>query len=794
MNSNRTLLKYWLTIWIMIAILSVSIFPLESGKPFDRYLLEEWNTQNNFPDYSVYDIVQTADGYLWLTTGKKLIRFDGTRFEHIPVENKWPDGIETLYVDRKGLLIVGGFNHLLVYQNRQFKALDEKNVRSPYKISCLQDDMYGNLWIGFVNGALSCYKDGKNILAKTFNSTITSIWEDNQGKLWFATFKDGLFTYRNGEFLKQNFHWLEKNLTIQTICQDTRGVYWFGTNQGLMGVENLGKGKTERVFSINTTRGLTDNRVTRINLDSNGNLWVATEKGLNRITWTPGEKPQVLQFLHGVQVTTCFEDKEKSLWIGTVGHQLKRLRNSTFYTLDNFPGFSGYRPVLFRDQRGDMIVGTGDGKLVRVKDEGYTVFFTVAGKRAEAIGAIAQDRHGHLWVGTSAGIVREIAGSGVVNRFDLTEKNSPDTTICTIYCDRHNRIWIGTNHGLYWLEKAKLHRYLSLDGIPQARINQVLEDKKGDFWIATEDGVLFIKDGAQDKQKNLLEHKLEHKWVFCIHEDEEEPGVFWFGTDGLVRLKQGKKTFFTSQQGLATDQVYHMVEDNQHNLWLSSMNGVLKVSKKNLQEVADGTKKRVDCQTFGNSDGIKVAQGWFCSTNSVQKTERGQLWFSMLLGIAVVNPDNIIINKIAPPVVLDAVLFNGVPISPDESDREFKGVENIYFSFKALTYVFQNRVRFKYRLEGFDEYWQELVGQQKSSILYRDLPFGAYTFRVMASNGSGIWNTVGVPFTFTLSPYYYQRTIFKLAIIFLVMCGGLAFFISIKRYLLLKHSDPKYKR
>jgi AraC-like DNA-binding protein len=239
---------------------------------------------------------------------------------------------------------------------------------------------------------------------------------------------------------------------------------------------------------------------------------------------------------------------------------------------------------------------------------------------------------------------------------------------------------------------------------------------------------------------------------------------------------------------MTTNFIYQFFEDPQENFWFMSNSGILRVGKKELNQLADrrvGGVEQLNCTSFGIPDGMKSIEfNNELSRHSALKTKKGELWFITKKGITIVNPGTIQINKLPPPVVIEAVLFDEQPI-PLRLDAEaygFKGIMDFQFYFTALTFISPEKIKFKYRLEGIDREWRYLPAGKERSARYKDLEPGTYTFRVIASNSDGIWNQIGDSMTFTLKPFFYETILFKaFIVIMLIALLAAAFYIYKKR-------------
>jgi signal transduction histidine kinase len=139
----------------------------------------------------------------------------------------------------------------------------------------------------------------------------------------------------------------------------------------------------------------------------------------------------------------------------------------------------------------------------------------------------------------------------------------------------------------------------------------------------------------------------------------------------------------------------------------------------------------------------------------------GRLLIPTIRGLLELDPDRIPQNAQPPPVLVEQVLADGRPVSTGSGARLGPGVERIEVRYTAPSFVAPERMRFKYRLEGFDHDWRD-SGQQRNAV-YTSLAPGPYTFRVIACNSDGVWNESGASFAFELLPRFHQTAWFYAA-------------------------------
>jgi ligand-binding sensor domain-containing protein len=530
---------------------------------------------------------------------------------------------------------------------------------------------------------------------------------------------------------------------VRAIIEDRDGGLWIATGDGL---NRLKDGR----FTTYTTRdGLADNSVLSLLEDSQGNLWIGTAGGLNRFIKGSFARYGVKEGLSADRVASICEDREGSLWIGTYEGGLNRLKNGRFtsYAVEDGLADNIVRPV-YQDRAGELWIGTARG-LSRFSAGKFTTYTKTEGLADNSILSLCGDCSGGLWVGTNDGLSRLLNGKFVSYSARNGLSNSTVLAICE---DRNAGMWFGTDSGLNRLRDGEFTFYTTRDGLTNDSIWALSPGHDGSIWIGTDGGGLNRwKEGRFSSF--TTSDGLSNDIVMSLYEDAD--GTLWIGTGGgLSRFKDGRFTSYTTNVGMFDDVVFQILEDEKGNLWMSCNKGIFRVSKRELDDYASGKITSLNSVSYGTSDGMKSREcnggfqpaGW--------KTRDGRLWFPTVKGIVMIDPDNITLNDRAPPVIVERVLVDNEPLDLAQRATLDPGREKFEIHYTALSFLAPEKVKFKYKLEGFDREWVDAGNHREVS--YTNIPAGDYRFRVVASNDDGIWNEAGASFEFYLKPHFYQ--------------------------------------
>ena len=539
--------------------------------------------------------------------------------------------------------------------------------------------------------------------------------------------------------------------SVRALLRDRTGKLWVGTDLGLNRLEG---GK----FSVLTKAdGLSHNVIVSLVEDRDGSVWIGTDGGgINR--WRNEKLTSFTsqQGLSNDSVLSMLEDSEGSLWIGTNLGGLNRLKNGRVTPFSKREGLShDYIRAIYEDREGTMWIGTEGGGLNRVRDGTVTAFTTREGLSNDIVFAIVEDAEGSLWIGTDHGLNRFRNG-----RFETFHAESQtglsNDSVLALHVDRQGTLWIGTYAGgLNSYENGKFTAFTPKEGLSHETVNVILEDREGSLWIGTRGGGL---NRYKDGKFTVFTTKdgLSDDLVFALHEDRD--GSLWIGTygGGLSRYKGGRFSRVTEKQGLFDNVVHRIIEDGQGDVWMSTNRGIFRVARTDLDKVADGTQPSLGYVAYGVADGMRNVE---CNGggSSGTITKAGVIWFPTIEGVAAIDPDPVRLprNGVPPPVVIEETLVDGRVADPFSPLRLAADAQTLELHFTALSLIEPGAVRFRYRLEGLEDDWVQAEGRR--TAYYSKLPPGNYTFRVIAANNDGVWNTEGASLALTVAPLFHER-------------------------------------
>ena len=749
-------------------------YALDPSRELSQFGHEVWLTENGLPQNTVHAIAQTADGYIWIGTEEGLARFDGVKFTVFDKQNTpaiESNYIRSLLADRQGGLWIGTAQGLVRMANGKFTLFTRDDGLPSETIQAVYEDRESNIWVATANG-LGLLKTGglTTFTAKErlISGSIQALLEDSSGALWIAT-PYGVGRLKDGKFTNYTVRDGLGSTSVRAIQEDKNGRIWFGSLGGLTSFDG------NRFTTYTTRDGLPNDRVISLQAERDGDLLIGTARGLCRFSNGRFSVFNAGEALATNTILSLLEDLEGNVWIGTESGGINLLKDTKFttYTLRN--GLSNdLVKSIYEDHEANIWIGTDGGGLNVLRNGKLLAYTTRDGVSSNVVLSLAGDNAGNLWVGTPEGLNRFNGGK-------FTKYTSADglasNDVRSLRLDRHGNLWIGTRGGLTRMKNGVFKTFTEVDGLPNDLITTLHEDSKGNLWIGTFGGLGRLTN--DEFTTFTTSDGLSSDAVISLHEDSD--GTLWIGTNGggLNRLKDGKFATYTTRNGLLDDVVYRILEDGQNNLWLSCRKGIFHVSKKELDDFASGASASIAPVAYGTADGMVTRECSGGGDPAGWRGSDGKLWFPTIKGVAMIDPERLKTNSHAPPVVIEQIRIGDQSFAPSDRLELPAGTTRFDLDYTAPSFVAPEKVRFRYKLEGFDKDW--IDSGTRRIAYYTNLRPGTYTFRVIASNNDGVWNETGATMSLYLKPYFYQTYWFyALCLLALIILAWLLFRLRLR--------------
>ncbi len=738
-----------LAAWLLGLCLPRPAFALDGSRAVTQYAREAWMREEGLPSRTVLSLAQSADGYLWVGTPEGLARFDGSRFACFTSRSSPPlpsREARRLLAGPGGSFWIGT-EGLFRHAAGEFETVLRADALPGAFVQALLPGRSGAVVVVTDTEVVEVAAGRATHLltpAEARGARPTSALLDGTGRLWFGTESHGLGRKdASGVVFLARRDGLAAD-AVGPLARDRNGTLWVGTSRGLCAIEG------GRIRRLGVEDGLPSDLVTALLPDRDGNLWIGTNRGLCRLSGGRLSSLSSRDGLSGDAVNCLFEDRDGSLWVGTEQGGLNRLRDAPFAVFGVPEGLpADVVWTVHEDLDGAIWVGGYGERVARVLG-GRVETFELPGDRVnDRVSTLARDGSGTLWAGTLTGLVfragrfRRYEGPGV-----------PGGAVRCLLVDRSGRLWVGTTEGLGCVGAGCPRPLGTVDGLPSGVVRVLHEDSSGRLWAGTDSGLGRL-EGGRVVAFNPKEGPLP---VWAIH--EAEGGVLWLGTPGkgLVRFDGASFRRITAADGLFDDVVYTVLGDASGRLWMSSNNGVFRLGRAEADAFLAGTTASVRCVSYGAGDGLRDAE---CN-GGVQpagfRGRDGRLWFATASGVAVVDPLRVGDGRPAPPVAIERVQADGREVAGAGLPA---GTGRLEVQYTALLPADPAAVRFRHRLEGFDEGWVE-AGARRTAA-YTRLPPGEYRFVVQASCDDGGGSFAEASVRLRLPPLFHQTAAFRAA-------------------------------
>lgn len=763
----------------------------------------------------VNHIFRDSKGFIWISTVKGLDRYDGYNIINFNSRNlNIPsDVINFTIEDNAGNFWIGTEAGLFFFDYKtgiSTPSSEKFNTGSnelKQSFEFVRKDDQGNLWIGHTEGLILIkYQSGKYHLEHVLEMENPGDVCLFQGNIYVAQRNH---VYRIIRDNSSGYNRIDRDQKIRNLDGVVnrlfydRGFLWIGTGQGLYQYEPM----TESLFTFKSNRNdpqsLSTNTITDIQRNNDGDLLIGTLIGLNIFKYDTRSFKRISSDKNsdGIKLNnnfiSCIHPDGNIIWIGTEkgGINLLYPDQQFFSNVTNEPGNRynlSENPVnaIYEDDEGDLWVGTVEGGLNLKKkgNENFVRFTSQPGNNKtlshNSVSAICQDINGDFWIGTW--------GFGL-NYFSKKQKNNPvftrflsgnpaDNTVISnfvaaLVSDKYNGgIWIGTNTGLdfYAIQEKRFYRILS--ALPASKAIKLVTglyiDNRNNLWAGTGNGLFCIDLGKSDVKSGKISYKHFHyrlsdpqseivEKINCITQSKN--GKVWFGSygNGLYELtgkiENASFTHIDESEGLADNVIYGILEDASGTLWLSTDKGL---------SAYNPASKSI--RNFSVSDGLSTNQFYW---DAYCRGKDGKLYFGHLKGFTVFDPLKQIplpdVNKvhITRISVLNEAVF---PVTGVQS-REFLKFSNTNISgltlrendkafsleFSALSYFLPEKIRYAYRLKGFDNAWKE-VGSDRRFVSFTNIKYGEYTFEVKCTKPDGSWSDEITSLDIKVIPPFYK--------------------------------------
>lgn len=777
-RAKKTLSKFARLVLLSLFV-TLPVCAQKHSLDVSQYLHSTWTAQQGyFRGIGISDngIAQTADGYLWFLSSTGVIRFDGVRF----VEWKPPHGESfpssppsQLLASRDGSLWIGGAGVAQLSANGTWHRYHELDALHRVRLA---EDKDGVIWVGaessatpnsfllfhIEHGVVGAYK-----LPEFLRLALFPLFADREGRLWADSGRGiwrilpgpptlvlkkqivtpvfsedsagGLLYAEDGRVRKL---WTEGTsadylgklqvapLNVRAMMRDKDGGLWIGTfGQGIV---HLHEGRIDHFTSLD---GLSSDTVESIFQDREGNMWSTSPDSIDEFSKPAVSRLTRKQGLSGDAVFSVLVDRRERTWIGTSDGFNELVSDDVIRPDNQLHNDNGL--ALVETHAGHLLMTTKGRDEAMAQKQKHAASGIGGGSWLEGYGNVfsfAEDNDGTLWaVSQELGLLHLRENGSLIEA--INDPKWGDFPVSVAFDPKRDGIWFSTHNGkVFFLKGGKiLERYGQTDGFGSGTVRILQVDDDGGVWIAARAG---------------LAHLMDHK-------------VFILGP----------------KNGLPCGNVHWMRHDQNRHVWIYTECGLISFADRDLSAWIAQPSHHVSITAYlDNTEGVEntAIGGWYTPESAM--TVDGRILFAMRTGLGLLDPRQLNQNALPPPVHIEEITADDRAIESGGRPSLPANTGVIHIAYTALSFVAPRKVRFRYRLQGYDKAWSSPVSLRE--VTYTNLPPGNYRFQVIACNNNGIWNDKGATLSFFVAPSWYQTLWFRFLAFFTVLSLLTAFYLT----------------
>jgi signal transduction histidine kinase/ligand-binding sensor domain-containing protein len=760
------------TIFLILIICVFKQNYLSGQNPFRQLKMENWDTKNGMPNDLILNVYQTKDGFIWTTGYTGLTRFDGinfTSYNSRTVPAMKTDNIESLIYETSDstLWIPTPGSGLLSFKNGMFKSF----LTDSTSLFCLgkteKEELL--LQIGRRTQSFALFDTHLKTIKSINNSQRIELFKedkisnynrikDQAGNTWFYNnskayrYNDGIMnelTPKEGFFPGRGYY---------QIYVDSRNRVWLVSAKGLF----LWDGQAFKPFSGMediTFAGSGGVSTGFLLEDRKGGLWALTGSGIaylatqsDRFVFYPKNESLLIQ-----QAYSILEDKEGNIWISSA-NGLVKLSQSKFINYTERDGLNENRIAAVCALDNHRYLVATYLKLYLIEDGVVKPYQFKNKSLANFIGDPTQffkDSGGNIWLCFSSGNIIRISkrGEKLFQPKDLAQARY-------VYEDDNGKIWFGfAFNGIGYLNKDDEIELLSFPKIDFKTLYiSSIRKLQNDNWLITSfnKGILMIDN---EGNPTYYDDKSGLQTIGVFSSAEDPDGTVWLTTQsGVSRYKNGDFGNIGFKSGLPENSLFEFLPDQKGYVWFPSNRGLIRAKKQELNDYLDKKTDKIDWQLYDDGDGMLNRQ--CVGARHPDITPDGKLLFVTFGGLVEVDPDKLKKNTVPPSVIIHHVLIDDKDTGLTQDNTFKPGNHRYIFEYSGLSFVAPEKVKFKFKLIGYDKDWISAVGDRKA--FYTNIPSGKYTFQVIACNNDGVWNSTGASYSFTIAPFFHETAWFRI--------------------------------
>ena len=533
----------------------------------ERLPVKIYSTADGLAHERIKRIVRDSRGFLWFCTADGLSRFDGHSF--------------TTYLTKDGL---------------------PNSVTND-----LLETRRGEYWVATYGGVLlfnPLLRSGENVAARFTafpvgdtpeSDRVNARYEDRRGRIWAGT-DGGLFFLDPAGTQNRKFHQVEPDLPntapgwqkIFSLLEDQDGTLWIGTEAGLVQRQPDGR------LSLPVELRLAE--IWSLIRDGDGTMWAGTSEGLLHFDPSKAGRIRLWTMRDGIGgrvIRTVFRTSDGRLWAGTNSNGIAVMEGERFRQYTSARGLpDDYIRSLAEDSAGNLWIGTHTGGVVKLSRYGFISFREDDALRRSFVRSLFENQAGQICLTDAPASVYYFDGQ----LFQLVQFNVPPKSIQVpgwrrynfVFQDRAGEWWVPTGDGLYRFDGTERMEQLAqarpkaiyklADGLPSYNLMRMFEDSRGDVWMGMLDRITLVRwERSTGRFHSYAEADGLPPNNAPLSFAEDRAGNVWFGfrEGGLARYSAGRVKFWPSNRQIPASAVYNLFVDRGGRLWIPTEGGGL---------------------------------------------------------------------------------------------------------------------------------------------------------------------------------------------------------------------------
>jgi ligand-binding sensor domain-containing protein len=744
----------------LILFLSFAIHGVAQQYNFVNYSVEHGLIQSQ-----INSLCQDNKGYIWIGTLGGVSKFDGNHFKNYSTKDGLINNqVNAIFMDKDHNIWFGSLGGVSIYDGKSFKTLNFKTELSNYFVLSITQDTDGAIWLSTDGGGIIKYNNKEfsyfNVSEKAESNYVRHIFCDNNNNKWLST-KSGIYILNKSSTIKDTI----PDINASQIYLDKNKTVWCSTfGDGVLKINS----KTTTKFTTEN-KGLVNNHIRSFISKKDGSFWFVSKSGITKLFSNKMQNFSIKDGLVANNIKCIIEDSEGNIFMGSDGGGLIKFTNEKFVSYSKADSLiSNTIMSITEDQNGALWFSSYGNGVCKLEHNIYTYFTENDGLGNNTVWCSMVDKQNNVWFGTSTGF-------SVYNGKKIISYNSKHglnaNKVYALTQDENDNIWIGSKEGLsvLYLKKDSLYNFSAEYQLP-TNIRSIDIENKSTIWLSSSEGLFKFNPEKQRYIKYTTENGLPDNSVMCLIKDQKR--TIWVGTkNGLAYFENDQFITVPIANDYPSNNINFLELDPNNDLWIGTNNGLYHLKNLAKENITPSSFVR-----YSNLDGLRSLE---CNQNAAFIDSKNNLWFGTNSGLTKhsIKKETEVIYL--PKINLKEIRLFFEPQNWEKFTKEFDennlpknlilpyNKNHLTFDFDGIYHKSPDKVRFKFKLDGFDEDWQPVTAA--TFVTYSNIPSGEYTFELIASVDLDNWTTP-IQFNVTIKPPFWFTWWFYL-LVFIGLAG-----------------------